>query len=125
MAYNCDTFKVKRLENLLIPINAFYNINYHNLSWLPEPPVILDIETDEIEIDYSNQTVTGFRQGDNILVKKLEMEGEGSGTVMGYFEETLKQSTGYLEAVRVWEGGDTIDRLVVDNGVVTTSEVDL
>jgi len=40
-------------------------------------------------------------------------------------EPALKDNTGRLEAVCVWEGGDTINKLIVDNGEVKWENIEL
>jgi len=123
MGYNCDRFRVKRLENLVIPIKTIYSIEYAP-TWEPENPEIIDIESNKIIINFGQQSIEGIAIDDNLHVSKIRMDGEGSGRLMPYVEEFLKQSTGYLEAVRVWERGDTIDRLIVDNGIVATYDIE-
>jgi len=65
-------------------------------------------------------------EGTDIHVSEIENSGEGSGSFESYvLTEALKQSKGKLIATRVWEGGDTIDKLTVIDGVVTEENVDL
>ena len=54
------------------------------------------------------------------------MCGEGSGTFKHLIlDEALKESTGELEAVLVWEGGDSITRFIVKDGEVSESNIEL
>lgn len=124
MSYNIDTFKIKRLENLVIPLKAIYEGVRED--WMPDQPVIENTETNLVSITCGcGQEIIGFLKEGNIHVTKLNMYGEGSGTWMGYFENSLKKSTGVLEAVRIWEGGESIDRLIVENGKVKIEDVEL
>ena len=38
---------------------------------------------------------------------------------------TLEHSTGRLVAIQVWEGGDSITRLTVQDGVVKEEQIEL
>ena len=81
--------------------------------------------------------VTGLGEGqiigkpshldDNMLVvSEITIYGEGSGTC--FFEilkPALAKSMGYLEAVLIWEGGDSISQLLVEHGMVTESDIEL
>jgi hypothetical protein len=61
-----------------------------------------------------------------LIVDSIIASGEGSGTALSWIiEPALADSTGKLVAVRVWEGGDSIDRLTVVDGVVTTEQIEL
>ena len=48
MSYNIDTWKTKKLENLNIPISAFYK--HQRDDWHPNKNM-LDIDTKEIELE--------------------------------------------------------------------------
>ncbi len=125
MSYNIDTFKVKKLENLIIPLKAFFK--HERTDWHPEQPRIVNAETMEIVMECGcEQLIKGILKDGAIHVTELQMYGEGSGTFKGWIlDEALKQSTGELEAVLVWEGGDSITRLIVSDGVVTETKVEL
>jgi hypothetical protein len=41
MSYNIDTFRLKRLENLIIPVASFYKSEKKN--WHPEQPKIIAV----------------------------------------------------------------------------------
>jgi hypothetical protein len=126
MSYNCDTFKIKTLQNLVIPLKSFYNQKYHDSSWIPDQPKLLNIDTSEVEINCGcGQTVTGILTNKLIQVTELEMSGEGSGTFWEYFEKILKTSTGILIGTRIWEGGDSVDRIFVINGDIRSENVEL
>lgn len=72
------------------------------------------------------QLIKGILKDGIIHVTELEMYGEGSGVFKGWIlDEALKQSKGELEAVLVWEGGDSITRLKVKDGVIEETDVEL
>lgn len=121
MSYNIDTFKVKMLKGLMIPVNAFYKCE--RKDWHP----------DRIEHEDGSTTFLSLESGitgkivDGVLeVSKIDCSGEGSGTTMiRIFEPALQESQGGLIASCVWEGGDSINRLIVNDGVVEWEVIDI
>ena len=101
-------------------------------GWMPKPPQITFRKGDSTLVK-----VDGFGEGwiigepsllddTMLLVNEVTVYGEGSGTFMReIFTPALAKSTGVLEAVLIWEGGDTISRLVVEDGKVTESDIEL
>lgn len=128
MSYNITNWTTKRIINLVIPFSALYSDSIRR-DWLPEQPEV-NLETQEVTIKCGcEQTIKGsFADETNsaIRVTELGIRGEGSGSL---WHEALKQalgkSTGTLEAVRVWEGGDYVDRLRVEDGVITEEKIEL
>ncbi len=121
MSYNIDQWKLKRLENFTIPMSVFFLSP--RKDWHPE------VEKDgDLTVLFCgcNQEIKGVEKDGLLHVSEIEMSGEGSGNFFHYvLDEALKQSKGTLEAVRVWEGGDSIDRLFVENGKITIIEIEL
>lgn len=124
MSYDIDTFKLKKLENLVIPFSAFFL--HPRKDWHPEGQ-FLDAETMLFRLEGGcGQTIKGNLIAGELHVKELDLSGEGSGAFMAYvMREAFKQSTGQLEAVLVWEGGDSISRLVVNNGEFSDDPIEL
>jgi len=124
MSYNIDTWKTKKLENLNVPISAFYK--HERSDWHPTK-TILDMDTKEIALEcVFGQIIKGILSEGVLSISEFEMHGEGSGTFKGWIlDEALKESTGELEAVLVWEGGDSITRLNVKDGKIAELEVEL
>lgn len=125
MSYNIDTWKTKKLENLVIPLKAFFE--HERSDWHPKQPKIISAGTMEIEMECGcEQLIKGVLKEGLIYVTEFEMSGEGSGTFKHWIlEGALKQSTGELEAVLIWEGGDSISRFKVKDGVIEESEIEL
>lgn len=125
MSYNISSFKIKRLENLVIPLSALYDNVEKN--WKPEQPKIVDASTMEVEIyGGCGQTIKGILKDDSIHVTKLDLSGEGSGSYMHYIiKDALLQSTGELDAILIWEGGDSVSRLTVKDGLYKDESMDL
>lgn len=116
MAYNVTTWKTKELENLQIPVASLYK---------HENP---DREDEGVTSVFSwgEASITGVVEGDCLKVTDVDISGEGSGHALRLiFEPALADSRGRLVATRIWEGGDSIDRLTVVDGVVTTESVEV
>lgn len=125
MSYDIDTWKTKRLENLQIPLSAFYK--HERTDWHPSKPTVIDPLTMAVKIECAcEQSITGILKDGILTVTEFDMTGEGSGTFWEWIlKPALEESTGILEAVRVWEGGDYIDRLAVSNGKIKEKKIDL
>lgn len=133
MSYNISQWKTKRIDNLVIPFSALYNESLHK-DWLPEKPIIAVSENGDFVLNIEcgcGQEILGLaiKEGGSIIaiqVTAFDMSGEGSGTFWHeVLERALRKSTGLLEVVRVWEDGDYIDRLLVEDGVVTEEKIEL
>ena len=122
MAYDVDTWETKELLDLAIPVASLYK--HHRKDWHPRR-----FENDDGTVTFSpfaGSEINGMIDGDMLRVTAIKASGEGSGTSLNWIiEPALADSTGRLVAVRVWEGGDSIDRLTVINGIVTTEGIDL
>lgn len=129
MAYEISRWQTKRLENLRIPVKAFSA--GERPDWHPDEVQVVDLATMEVTMRCGcEQQIRGFlkdgKDGLDIEVTGLDMEGEGSGNFWHYsLEPALKRSTGHLEAVLIWEGGDSVSRFRVDDGVVSNEQIEL
>ena len=125
MSYNIDTWKTKKLESLVIPLNALFI--HERKDWHPSQPEIVNTETNEVLIECACELeIKATLKDGNLHITELEIYGEGSGSFMDWIlEPALEQSTGKLEAVLVWEGGDSITRLTVNNGELKHENVEL
>ena len=73
-----------------------------------------------------NNGIVGKLRGNLVDVGLIDCFGEHSGTdYADVLLPILRQSTGKLEAVLIWEEGDWITRLKVNDGQVTEEEIDL
>lgn len=124
MSYNINNWKTKKLENLVIPLKAFYE--HERDDWHPSQPKIINADGD-VELECGcDQKIKGKLKDGMLTVTEFEMYGEGSGTFKSWIlDEALKQSKGELEAVLVWEGGDSITRLKVKDGILEEDNVEL
>jgi hypothetical protein len=120
MSYNIDTWKVKKLENLKIPLASFFT--NPRTDWHPEKEYdengILTLSLME------GTSVTGKVESGIVIVSDIQCHGEGSGTSMNMIlEPALKSSTGELIVSCVWEGGDSINQLIVKDGTVEWKDI--
>jgi len=118
MSYNIDTFKVKKLENLSIPFADLMANEYCNRT---------NEDDGSITLCYGEACeVKGYLVGDMVNVKSIDWSGEGSGNDMhDTLEPALKNSIGEFVASCVWEGGDSINQLVVNDGNVAWNDIDI
>lgn len=125
MSYNISTWKTIKLENLTIPLKSLYEIE--RKDWLPEQPKIIDSETNAVRIDGGcDQHIFGILTDEILTVTKLVITGEGSGSFMTeVFNNAFKQSKGELEAILIWEGGDSITKLTIKDGVIDETAYEL
>ena len=126
MSYNITNWRTKRLERLQLPAAtlrfpaALQQRGFRTRATL-QPQDCISIETLGGEI-------AGFFivPGTLLQITAVNLYGEGSGTFyQEVFVPALRQSTGTLEAVIIWEGGDSITRLTAVDGVVLETAVEL
>jgi hypothetical protein len=121
MSYNIDNWKTKKLEGLVIPLDAFFI--HEREDW--HPKLIFGQYGDTLNCG-CEQEIKGFLKGGNFHVGEFNMSGEGSGTFYNWIlEPALTQSTGKLDATLIWEGGDSVTRLTVINGELKSENIDL
>jgi hypothetical protein len=117
MSYNIDTWRTKTLEDLVIPMDAIKALPY------------VEISNNEDEVHIGGTTdcfeMVGLWDNGMLSVEKIEYSGEGSGHCWDAFKNMLSKSTGNLVAAQVWEGGDSITRLTVKDGVVSEENVEI
>jgi hypothetical protein len=122
MSYNIDKWKTKRLDNLTIPLDAFFK--HPRTDWHPKQ---CWHGTEDFKLESGGgQEIKGTLKDGHLTVTEIDMTGEGSGTFYNWIlQPALEASKGTLEAVLVWEGGDSINRLIVEDGVVKSEDIDL
>lgn len=123
MSYNIDTCIVKKLDNFSFPKDEIEK-HLPNRTW---QPVYKQEDTDYIiefsELSYLKGTLVDY--GARFLVNSLELYGEGSGTTFSILLETFKKSTGNLHLKLVWEGGDSLSELIVNDGDIQDIPIEL
>lgn len=121
MSYNIDTFKTKKIENLIIPVASFFK--HERSDWHPDKVI-----NDDMSVTFHNMEteITGRIIDDDLHVSSINCAGEGSGTIMNWIlEPAFKDSSGTFIAACVWEGGDSINRIIVENGDVRWVNIEL
>ena len=120
MSYNIDTWKTKQLDGLQIPLKSLRK--HERKDWHP----VRHQENGESCFQVIESVVRGKVKDGVLHVTSLDISGEGSGTAMEWiWAPALADSKGTLVATRIWEGGDTVDRVTVVDGVVTVEEIDV
>lgn len=122
MSYNIDTWKVKKLENLRVPLSSFFT--NPRKDWHPTKEYD---ENGALTLSFGDGCeITGKVEDGILLVTSINFWGEGSGTSMNLIlEPALKASTGELIASCVWEGGDSINQLIVKDGNVEWKNIEI
>ena len=123
MPYNVTNWKTKKLENLKVPIDAFYQ--HPRTDWHPKR-INHDDGTVELRMGEMTWVKGDLGEDGTLSVKEISAQYEFSGTSLDWvIEPALNSSTGHLVAARVWEGGDYIDKLTATNGEVVAEEIEL
>jgi len=120
MSYNCTTWKTTTLDKFRLPIASLYK--HPRSDWHPERRDVTGLTMFAV----CEAGVSGHVNGDWLEVTSVDIAGEGSGTALNWiFEPAFEHSTGTLVATLIWEGGDSIQRLSVVDGQITTEEIDI
>jgi len=123
MSYNISSWKTKVLIDLKIPVASLYK--HPRTDWHPEK-VDLDNMMSKFILFGEDSYINGSITNGIINVSEIKLSGEGSGTVMSWIlKPALKDSKGKLIVTRVWENGDSIDRLTAIDGVITEKEIEV
>jgi hypothetical protein len=126
MSYNLDDFRIKKIENFQIPLAEFYEPRGGYDDWFSKPQII-DFLTNEILIegDCESCEFKGYLKDGIVELTDISIGGEGSGNFMERAgEDLLKSSTsGTLIARLTWEGGDSVEKLSIIDGIVEKEEL--
>ena len=121
MSYNIDTFKLKKLQDLSFPVKALYK--NPRTDWHPER-----VNNDDGTVTFINceTEIKGTVKDDIFYMESIKCSDEGSGIVMrDMLEPAFKESKGILVASCVWEGGDSINKLLVEDGCVDWVKIEI
>jgi hypothetical protein len=120
MSYNIDTWRTKEAVNLRIPLDALYGCSSEiEVELLPDAGIEVCGPAEGFEIKGV------LLLNNDVEVSKIALYGERSGWAWDDFKALLAQSSGKLVASQVWEGGDSITRITVIDGVVTEENVEI
>ena len=119
MSYNVTGFTIKKLDNFRLPIDTMTDMLEDDIGITAGE--VLTFNSFPVE----GMEVVGVNDvdGDFLRVTDISYYGEYSGTYWDHFEELLTQSTGILKARIVWGGGDTVEVVTIENGVVTRKKL--
>lgn len=133
MSYNITRLKIRKIH-LELPID----FNFHH--WLLEQPdrdedgdentgkrwcledentVLASIAMHTWTLSLSAHEISGTIEGNKLFAKELDLTGDGSGPIYADILIPLfKEFKGILDAIVVWEGGDTVAEIHVHDGVL-------
>lgn len=118
MSYNITSFKVRVLDHLAVRLE--------DASDLPEVGVYMDTK-DTTHVRFSGVSegfeLIGRQSNDWVFVENLMTYGGFSGETWAPICEMLRNSTGKLEALVVWEGGDSVEYLTCVDGKLHIEEL--
>ena len=117
MSYNIDTWRTKEINDLRVPLASLHD--------LPRTTVELHHEGISAHGLSEGFELHGSLDGAMVRVTAITSYGEASGSTFPTLMALLKLSTGTLIAVQVWEGGDSITRLTVRDGVIMKEQIEL
>jgi len=122
MSYNITAWNEKLVENLMIPIGSFYKSGREDWHF---KKIIEDQQ--HVTLEGMATVISGFLRPDGYLIVSIfKCVGEGSGTEMNLIiEPALEDSKGKLIATCVWEGGESINKLIVNDGEIEWKEIDI
>ena len=123
MPYNISNFKLKSVS-LILPmdfkIKAFSHRVWHEIA--------VDVVVNEWGY---NENGEGFQMNGEVteaglIVTNLNCYGEGSGAdYHELFVPLFQKFGGDLEAIVIWEGGDSIKKLSIIQGIVTETKIEI
>lgn len=111
MSYNVTRWQQGKVSNF----SVVYDTVIDMAEW---------VDQDKLELSGDGCEISGRVQGDRLIVDNMCFSGEGSGHILENFLEKARHD-GYYEAVVVWEGGDSIEKIIFDGGTLTKKEIDL
>jgi hypothetical protein len=126
MPFNIDTFKVKKLENLRIPVASLYK--HPRSDWHPEETVDRSVTPPlhNFEMTGAGTSISGHVIDGILYVVSIECSGEGSGTSMDWIiEPALEDSRGEFVASCIRGEGEEISKIEVKDGVVAWTDVEI
>ena len=133
MSYNISQWKVKKFHNFRIPLILLHweGENQERHFRAKEQRGNIENGKQHITVDVCGfgdcEGISGWLCDDGMIdVESIDIANEGSGTT--YRElllDAFKQSTGLCEVVIIWEEGDSLERVTIEDGIVTQEEIEL
>lgn len=141
MSYNISHWKLRSIH-LALPLNFDFGQWVRSLSdrdeqgnenvgkrWCLEehetPAVQVNLVAQTWTLEILGQELTGVVDDDALVVTALEWADDGSGHLYsGILIPLFKAFDGDLNAIVVWEGGDSINQLSIHEGIVEDKEME-
>jgi hypothetical protein len=121
MSYDIDTWHTKRIENFTLSLKSLFvagtKVEFSQCGF-----VSIDIDS-LAEVTHIAGDI--LEDDDTISVSNIDYYGVCSGRFWDDFKKILSSGKGILEAVQVWEGGDSITRLTVVDGTISETLIEL
>ena len=125
MSYNIDSWKTKKIENLSVPMPIM-------TEYAKEGAFVMNLINGSISVTGGSESFemvgtlsTWPPEKADFIIKSIHNSGESSGRFQAnVVDDILSKSRGTLEAVLVWEGGDSVEKCTWVDGVQTTTELD-
>ena len=116
MGYNATRFVIKEICGFTLPKDRLLEMTEGQIQYLPDNHVKFTKFPASLEI-------VGTEHGDRVHVTEIDYSGAGTGNYGDDFEALLRQSTGYLHVVIVFEWGDTVEQWKIKNGKLRKTEI--
>jgi len=115
MSYNISNWKTKKCD-LKMPLSMLVTDPLLKVRPCPE-----GIQMGGLSEGFA---IIAHSEGDIAFTTDVCSWGVGSGRSWQDLLDILRQTTGEMEAIVIWEGGDSVQRLKIRNGEVSVEEVD-
>lgn len=119
MSYNISAWHTRKLDNFRVNLDALCAQEWAAVRVLPGDLLSVTLnDSEECEI-FGRDMI-----GDALIVEEINLSGEGSGRFWETFEKFLREnSAGYANFLIVWEDGDEVWELIVNEGVITENDL--
>ena len=105
----------------MIPIASLFKSE--RKDWHPDR---INNDDGTVTFEIMETTLHGHIENDCLVVSSIDCSGEGSGVAMNWIlEPAFENSTGELIASCVWEGGDSINQITVENGKISWKNIEI
>ncbi len=132
MSYNITTWMTRKLDNLVVPLVALTLVSADLVSrgFRPDNPEIAFDDKGNLNVHChlceAGDIFGKLLVNQQVLINQIHLCGEASGTVYNeILKPALEKSRGTLQAILVWEGGDYIQRLTVQDGQVEEAAAEI
>lgn len=123
MSYNITGVKIKKLE-LIVPRDFIFELG--NINWWNDGGIDIHENSIKFVFDGDGSEIEGKLLSD----KKVRITDFGCSSsyssgawILETISKLCEKYKGTLEAVIVWEGGDSIEKLSIKNGVSSSEEM--